>query len=542
MKISATTIASESLSVIATNHILNGDSNIVAGSNNSGGLLDAVLHFPGFWSVCIMLVIVGLLVAWEESIELLRENTPPAIQPVIDKVLGEIGGLGFIGLVLSTFVLNQQLGLGHSVGGLSETYLGNEEILLETFEFLHQVFFQTAIVYFVSTAFVITKIVSEIYFITTLTEQKAAAVAACETGSSQDADLPIEAYEAFLRIEEGIVPSPSLDNGNESNQQFEKVPNNNNNNNNNNRWQRELGLTREERGAEILVIRERLKREGLVANESSFTIRSYLEDLFSSDKFEFVELSPLSWVPLIPGLALLSSVDLAHDVLPNSQNSYESCGYFVSTPWVILPIAASQILCLVWSVYNFNNMASIKTMLVPRVFRKEHNNGGDDCGFEIVRPDVAVPELRRAFRQSMASNTPVVFRPIESFYGSRPTNRIQVLFGTVGGNGKGYFLDSIKFQLWLTVSSIVCLGSEILTRDVLALVASSNNIAPGAASSVAGNPDSLVAETLVFGLFLVFNVLELLIVPTTFLNYCLIDTVETFVDQQGREATAVSVE
>ena len=47
-----------------------------------------------------MLTIVGLLKAWESAVEQLQENSPPAVRPVIDRVLGEIGGLGFVGLFL----------------------------------------------------------------------------------------------------------------------------------------------------------------------------------------------------------------------------------------------------------------------------------------------------------------------------------------------------------------------------------------------------------------------------------------------------------
>ena len=50
-----------------------------------------------------------------------------------------------------------------------------------------------------------------------------------------------------------------------------------------------------------------------------------------------------------------------------------------------------------------------------------------------------------------------------------------------------------------------------------------------------GNPESLVPELLVFGSFCVFNLLELFIVPSVFLNYCLISTVETFVNEQEKD-------
>ena len=49
-----------------------------------------------------MTSIVSLLVTWENAIENIRENTPKPIVPVIDSMLAEVGGLGFVGLFLST--------------------------------------------------------------------------------------------------------------------------------------------------------------------------------------------------------------------------------------------------------------------------------------------------------------------------------------------------------------------------------------------------------------------------------------------------------
>ena len=40
-----------------------------------------------------MLTIVGLLKGWESAVEEVQERSPPAVRPVIDRVLGEIGGL-----------------------------------------------------------------------------------------------------------------------------------------------------------------------------------------------------------------------------------------------------------------------------------------------------------------------------------------------------------------------------------------------------------------------------------------------------------------
>jgi len=55
---------------------------------------NSILHNPTTWSILAMTSIVGLLVAWEETIHNLRHNTPKPILPVIDSMLAEVGGLG----------------------------------------------------------------------------------------------------------------------------------------------------------------------------------------------------------------------------------------------------------------------------------------------------------------------------------------------------------------------------------------------------------------------------------------------------------------
>ncbi len=109
-------------------------------ANAEAGLLSS----PVFWSVSVMLTIVGLLKAWELSVEALQENSPPAVRPVIDRVLGEIGGLGFVGLFLEV-VLDPGLGFASALEHVSERYLNDGELLLEAFEFLHGFFFRATL-------------------------------------------------------------------------------------------------------------------------------------------------------------------------------------------------------------------------------------------------------------------------------------------------------------------------------------------------------------------------------------------------------------
>jgi hypothetical protein len=82
-----------------------------------------------------MTSIVSLLVTWENAIEHICHNTPKPILTVMDSMLAKVGRLELVGLFLSTVVTGGLL--GQVVGRLREEFLGEEELLLETFEFLH---------------------------------------------------------------------------------------------------------------------------------------------------------------------------------------------------------------------------------------------------------------------------------------------------------------------------------------------------------------------------------------------------------------------
>ena len=107
-----------------------------------------------------MTSIVALLTFWEEAIENIRHNTPKPIMPVIDSMLAEVGGLGFIGLFLSTVVTGGPL--GQVVEGISEEFLGEGELLLETFEFLHTFFFEVGILFFAIAGIVVGAVLQEV--------------------------------------------------------------------------------------------------------------------------------------------------------------------------------------------------------------------------------------------------------------------------------------------------------------------------------------------------------------------------------------------
>lgn len=131
-------------------------------------VVDAIIHSPIFWSASVMVTIVTLLLIWDKCVDFAREKTPRAIIPVIERMLIEMGSLGFIGIVIS--VLLNRIALGNAVGAISEEFLGERDIILETFEFLHEAFFQVAILFFVATGIMVIRVIQNLCEITSITE------------------------------------------------------------------------------------------------------------------------------------------------------------------------------------------------------------------------------------------------------------------------------------------------------------------------------------------------------------------------------------
>ena len=104
------------------------------------GPIETILHTPITWSSLVFLSIIGLLWIYEESVHVVKTSLPSKLLPVVNGILSEVAGLGFIGLALKTIL--PESGEGSWLFELSEKFLGEGEELLETFEFLHNTFFE----------------------------------------------------------------------------------------------------------------------------------------------------------------------------------------------------------------------------------------------------------------------------------------------------------------------------------------------------------------------------------------------------------------
>ena len=424
---------------------------------------------PVLGSSAIMLTIVGILFAWEESTEWVRETLPKPLLPVVESILAEMGGLGFVGLLVQT------------VGGSNREFLeeislqwfGEGEILIETFEYLHTAFFQVAVGFFIAAGAMVAVGLQKLAEIESIEElQVDATTGACQVSA--------EKLAAFLPVSTtGACEAPATENLID-----------------------EIFMSTEERAGKVLLLRSRLMDKFNLPD--TFRIEKYTQGAFAKNLLKMVELSPLTWIYLIPALALADSVDLSHEVVnAASPNAVDSSGFFFSTPWALGPSAFTMVLCFVWGIWNCWKLTQIKYMILPRLGKPDDNGA-----VEILPPPVDSPRARQEFVSS-----PSWVQPIESIWGERAQTSFEELFGSAGAAGPELYRNSIKFQTWLCITHIVFFGTQIVPRDIGAVLN----------GSPVGNPEFLTAELVTYGGFVLVSLMQLTFVaPRSFWNLCLV--------------------
>jgi hypothetical protein len=269
--------------------------------------------------------------------------------------------------------------------------------------------------------------------------------------------------------------------------------------------------------AEALVVRERFLQNCGVA--STFRIEVYFTKIFGENLFEIVELSPLTWLPLIPFLSLGESVDISRDIVSAaSANAALSCGCFLGTPELFVANSLLLMATVTWACFNFWKVTQVKSMLVPLLVR----DSSCDNRTRLLPPRYQDEKSLREFDSS-----PSIFGWIESFFAEPATNDQDRLFGVAGAAGPELYRNSIKFQTWVTVSQIILWGSQIVWRDGNALL---NGLETG-------RPELVLPEFMIFSTYVLLSVACLWLAPQTFLNYSLTTSIEVLADVEAIQET-----
>ena len=432
-------------------------------------------------SAAILLTIVGLLYGWETTVAYFRKTVPGTLKPVLESILGEMGGLGAIGLIISTFLPP----LKESLEEISIFFFGEADAALETFEFLHQAVFQVGVAFFLAAgAMVVVGLakLDEINDIESLQRDPNTGYCTVTT-----ADRLVE-FLPTIQIMTSIEELPSID------------------------MLAEIQMGKEERAAKTLLLRSRVMEvyDDLPPN---FRVEDYISRAFATNLLELVELSPLTWVYMIPALALANSIDLSHEVVnAASPNAAASAGYFFSTPAAIIPSTISVVVSLIWGVVNCLKMTEIKYMMMPRILANNGTAGNHDGQYQIAPPPVDSPSLREAYLRSSTLNWEWL-SAIESLWAKPARSKYDELFGVAGASGFDLYRNSIQKQTWLCITQIVFFGTQIVPRDLSAWWTHNPAV---------GDPDHLIPEIICYGSFVVLSVVQLIYVsPRSFWNFCL---------------------
>ena len=375
------------------------------------------------------------------------------------------------------------------MGKLSEEYLGEEEVLLESFEFLHTAFFQVGIAFFAAAGYMVAISLRNIEEIKLLDEigidlKDGSCMA---TNDRLARFLKAPKVKFFERSDEDLllsIPRPSP-------------------------WD-EFMLKDEVRTAQALLVRSYWVENDILPPD--YPVEALMEKRFASLLSEMVELSPLTWIPLIPALALANAVDLSHDVVnAASPNALDSVGFFFSTPQAIVPSLAVVALSILWGLVNFVKMSEIKTMVLPTLVQ----DATDPQKLRILPSRFTFDGQLKRF-----SSSPPWLSGIEKFFCRRAgeTETLESsaasemsLFGISGG--LELYLSSIRSHTWLCITSIVFFGTQIIPRDLNFLLHPTTKI-PGDISNV-------FPEFVTYTSFVAISFWLLASSTTTFFNYSL---------------------
>ena len=308
-------------------------------------------------------------------------------------------------------------------------------------------------------------------------------------------------------------------------------------------WE-ELTRTEEIAKAEALVVRERLIQTFGIVNEESFKLENYFVKIFGHNLEEMVELSPLTWLPLIPVVAQGRSIDLSRNIVSaSSPNAFGSCGEFLSSTGYVTASSFFVAMATIWGVWNFWKMVQIKHMLVPTLVRDTAARGS-----AVLLPPRYQDEQQLAKFQS----SPFPFNVVESFFttalmggkqedngnnnknneGPSPPSlsceNQEALFGAAGRHGPDLYRNSIKVHTWFVVAQLVFYSSQIVARDLAALPLVLQSQDDMVWEQV-GRPDLVQTELALYGLYCGLAVGLLWLVPKTFLDYSLVTSIETLV-------------
>jgi len=418
--------------------------------------------------------IISLLVAWEKALEFSRERIPVSLRPTLEVTVGEIAGLGFVGLVLGSIL--SYPGVQKGFEKTSVEYFGEKKILIENFDYFSHALFQIGVSFFVGAGLMVFLGLKKID----------------DIAEVQDLQLDRNAGSADITAEKLAMSIPAKS-FNQPQEQPGYVS----------IW-RDVFMGKNERAAKTLLMRN-LIIERYPYLPSQFRVEPLLEESFAQNMYRAVQISPLTWISFIPILALANTIDISHGVVNGAaSNAAASVGFFESTAVAIIPAWFFIVLSGIWGYWNSWKMTQIKYMALPCLAP----NPGDG------RPIILPPPMYDDFLRGRFFSSPPSLQRVEKFWGKPPRTMLDDLFGQAGSAGLDLYFYSIKNHVWLNLAMCVFFGTQVFGRDLDVFFYF---------QKTAGNPSYATMELYSYGSFLAYSLFQLLVfAPKAFWNYCIV--------------------
>ena len=440
-------------------------------------------------AVCLVMIFtLALLWAFELCVEAAREKLPEALHPVIGRMLAELAGVGTIGLLQKLLLAF----FGNSVESMSVLCFGEADALVEVFEFLHTRIFEVAVVFFLVASNLLGAYIKQKHMLTT-------AIIAADT--DHDGKVTPQEFVAAFGEDSLNQKEPGV---------FAQL----------------LSLASGSGGQLAIVdeymFRRRFKLSQKLPKQWGFEATGeYMEAYASYVLEEIVEFSPWTWLPLVPVVALLEQIKIAHGVLGEDVDG-KVVGFMFLSPLSVCTLLIG-VVGMAWGYYNFAVLLAAKQMVKPKPTTNKSGLMEIDqpALFEEDELGMKRLEVHLEEHKGLLAVTKVI-AGVMRMGDEVHDNDTHRLFGPLGSHAPHLFLQLIKLHTWLLVSSVV-FTFQICLRAAFMLGTRGFFAAP------AGTVQEVLLygfATLNFGFMLFFKA------PATTKIYSQVTTVEGFMQKQ----------
>lgn len=392
-------------------------------------VLDTVFGSASSWGLILSAAVLLLGQMFESTVHFVEHNIPKAQRPVIKGVVEELATLGFVAVLVNNLSLGSDSSL---LAQLSQLFFGEPEYLFEQFEMIDKGLFNVTVSFFAAFSVLLTVI--NIQFrewdrtfrsaVVQLRMAEDKARIACANDPNSDACIIAE-DELLQRF---VIDDDESMAGFFSS---EKV-----------------------RLSEFYSFRKRFvelaAKEGLPVTDD-FRFYAYLEESAASDLKELVKIEPLQ---LVFALLPLAVVTVCNEALAKTFLGADNSQVGTLATFII-----SQLVILVWALWNYTKLRYVKFMIKPSIAKVNQD------GLLDMLPPRYLHEAEAAKHQNKIINK---LSLAELPFKAPAENNHEALFGHVGGNGPVFYLQSMKLLLFLSIVSF-SYGTGLIGQDFGAL-------------------------------------------------------------------------